>query len=41
MRAVPDVGPGSDVEILDSVGHFLHLEQPRLIADKITGWLAG
>jgi pimeloyl-ACP methyl ester carboxylesterase len=39
-RAVLDVGPGSDVEILDGVSHFLHLEQ-RLIPEKITAWLAG
>jgi pimeloyl-ACP methyl ester carboxylesterase len=32
---------GSAFEILDGVGHFLHLEQPQLIADKITGWLSG
>jgi hypothetical protein len=39
-RAVLDVGPGSDVEILHGLGHFLHLEQ-RLIPEKITAWLAG
>ena len=32
---------GSDFEIVDGVGHFLHLEQPRLIAAKIVDWLAG
>ena len=31
---------GSVFEIVDGVGHFLHLEQPDLIAAKITGWLA-
>jgi pimeloyl-ACP methyl ester carboxylesterase len=32
---------GSVFEIVNGVGHFLHLEQPELIAAKITGWLAG
>jgi hypothetical protein len=32
--------PGSDVEFLDGVSYFLHLEQ-RLIPEKIAGWLAG
>ncbi len=31
---------GSTFEILDRVGHFLHLEQPGLIAAKIRDWLA-
>ncbi|HEV7853069.1 MAG TPA: hypothetical protein VGP27_17195 [Mycobacterium sp.] len=39
-RAVLDVGPGSGVEILDGVSHFLHLEQ-RLIPEKITARSAG
>jgi pimeloyl-ACP methyl ester carboxylesterase len=30
---------GSAFEILDGVGHFLHLEQPDLIASKICDWL--
>ena len=32
---------GSVFEIIDGVGHFLHLERPRVIADKITGRLEG
>jgi pimeloyl-ACP methyl ester carboxylesterase len=32
---------GSTFEIVDGVGHFLHLEQPGPITAKITGWLAG
>jgi pimeloyl-ACP methyl ester carboxylesterase len=32
---------GSEFEIVESTGHFLHLEQPELIAGKILGWLAG
>lgn len=30
---------GSAFEIVDGVGHFLHLEQPELIAAKICSWL--
>ena len=30
---------GSRFELLDGVGHFLHLEQPDRIADIICGWL--
>ncbi len=30
---------GSDFEIVDGVGHFLHLEQPELISRKIRDWL--
>ena len=41
---VGDVGKylpaaGSSVEIVEGVGHFLHLEQPDLIAAKIVDWL--
>ena len=32
---------GSSFEMIDGVGHFLHLEQPGLIADRICSWLAG
>ncbi len=32
---------GSAFEILDGVGHFLHLEKPELIAAKISDWLGG
>lgn len=31
---------GSSVEIIEGAGHFLHLEQPDLIAARITEWLA-
>jgi pimeloyl-ACP methyl ester carboxylesterase len=31
---------GSTYEILDGVGHFLHLEKPELIAAKIGDWLS-
>ncbi|KUH95124.1 alpha/beta hydrolase [Mycolicibacterium acapulense] len=30
---------GSSHEVIDGVGHFLHLEQPELIAAKISDWL--
>ena len=30
---------GSAYEIVDGVGHFLHLEKPELIAAKINDWL--
>ena len=30
---------GSAAEILDGVGHFLHLEKPELVAAKIADWL--
>jgi len=32
---------GSLAEIVDGVGHFLHLEKPELIAAKIADWLNG
>jgi pimeloyl-ACP methyl ester carboxylesterase len=32
--------PGSAFELVDGVGHFLHLERPELIASKIVAWLA-
>jgi pimeloyl-ACP methyl ester carboxylesterase len=30
---------GSSFEIVDGVGHFLHLEKPDLVAAKIGDWL--
>ena len=33
--------PGSAFELMDDVGHFLHLEQPEALWAKISGWLAG
>lgn len=32
---------GSAAEIVDGVGHFLHLEEPELVAAKIGNWLNG
>jgi pimeloyl-ACP methyl ester carboxylesterase len=31
--------PGSTAEIVDGTGHFLHLEQPEVIAARIIDWL--
>ena len=36
----PQPAAGSAFEIVDGVGHFLHLEKPELIAAKIANWLA-
>jgi pimeloyl-ACP methyl ester carboxylesterase len=32
--------PGSAFELLEGVGHFLHLEAPDAVADRIVAWLA-
>lgn len=32
---------GSAFEIVDDAGHFLHLEQPKLVAARIADWLKG
>jgi pimeloyl-ACP methyl ester carboxylesterase len=32
--------PGSAFELVDGVGHFLHLERPEVIGSKVIGWLA-
>jgi pimeloyl-ACP methyl ester carboxylesterase len=32
--------PGGRLEVLDGVGHFLHIEQPRLVADLVLDHLA-
>ena len=31
--------PGSSFQMIDGVGHFLHLEKPELIAERICSWL--
>ncbi len=33
--------PGSAFELVDGVGHFLHLERPDVLATKILSWLSG
>jgi pimeloyl-ACP methyl ester carboxylesterase len=32
--------PGSAFELVDGVGHFLHLERPEVLGSKIVTWLA-
>lgn len=33
-------GPGSDSELIEGVGHFMLVERPQQINDRITGWLS-
>jgi pimeloyl-ACP methyl ester carboxylesterase len=33
--------PGSAFELVDGVGHFLHLEQPEALWARVSGWLDG
>ena len=35
----PFLPPEGDLELLDDVGHFVHIEQPRLIADLLLDFL--
>ena len=37
---VSHLPPGGRLEVLDGVGHFLHIEQPRLVADLVLDHLA-
>jgi pimeloyl-ACP methyl ester carboxylesterase len=37
---VPYLPPGARLETLEGVGHFVHIEQPRLIADMVLEFLA-
>jgi pimeloyl-ACP methyl ester carboxylesterase len=32
-------GPGSEAELIEGVGHFLMLEKPGAIAERVTDWL--
>lgn len=34
------LAPGSEVEIMPRVGHFLHLEQPETVARRILDWFS-
>ena len=33
--------PGSRFQLLDGVGHFLHLERPQAVWELVAAWLAG
>lgn len=37
--ARPMLAPGSDVDVLPGVGHFLHLENPSLVNERIASWI--
>ena len=32
------LAPGSEVEVMPGVGHFLHLEQPETVANRVLTW---
>jgi pimeloyl-ACP methyl ester carboxylesterase len=36
----PYLPPGGRLVALDDVGHFVHIEQPRLIADLVLDFLS-
>lgn len=35
------LAPGSEVEVLPRAGHFLHLEQPDAVAERVLDWFSG
>jgi pimeloyl-ACP methyl ester carboxylesterase len=35
------LAPGSRIEIVEDAGHFLHLERPELVNERILAWLRG
>jgi pimeloyl-ACP methyl ester carboxylesterase len=37
---IPFLPPGARFEALDGVGHFVHIEQPRLVADMVLEFLS-
>ena len=40
VARVPDYcGPGSEAELIDGVGHFMLVERPEEINDRIVGFL--
>jgi pimeloyl-ACP methyl ester carboxylesterase len=41
VQAHEGLAPGSEVEVLPRVGHFLHLEQPETVARRVLDWLDG
>ena len=36
---IPNLPPGAQFEPLEGVGHFVHIEEPRLIADLVLDFL--
>jgi pimeloyl-ACP methyl ester carboxylesterase len=38
-RVVNYGGPGSESELIEGVGHFMAVERPREINERILGWL--
>ena len=34
-RVLPYLPPGGRCEILDDVGHFVHIEQPDMVAEMV------
>jgi pimeloyl-ACP methyl ester carboxylesterase len=39
-HVLPYLPPGGRLETLDGVGHFVHIEQPRLVADMVLEFLS-
>ncbi len=35
------LAPGSRMDVIDDAGHFLHLEQPELVNERIVAWVTG
>ena len=38
-RRAPFLPPDGRIEYFDDIGHFLHIEQPRLMADLVLEFL--
>jgi pimeloyl-ACP methyl ester carboxylesterase len=35
------LAPSSQMAVIEGAGHFLHLEQPRAVNERILGWISG